>query len=443
MTHKLLFLFALISLCWSACSEPTPFGADLLEDQVAQLEFTDTLSLQFTLEREDSLLTSDRSSIASYFICGRLNDPFFGVSKANVYTLFQLSALSPDFSNADLDSIVLFLGYDANGVYGDTLTPQTLHVNRLAEVIQNSKGYYSTNAIPAAEEIGTLNNFMPRPRTSVNLFDTITKGAYVRVPLSNALGQDILKLDSATLANDSTFYAFVRGLRITAEPASDPGAMLAFDLNDSKFSFIRLYYTQNDTSKRTFDLRFRGTNKFVQYEHDYSGKPVEALIGKPVNELLYLQGITGLRLKMHVPFANALKNVAINKAELLLTVAEQPGDFLSLAPASQLVMTKKSTDTTLAFISDVAYASNLGALRSFFGGFPNNELVGGVTVKQYKMTMSSHFQDMIVDPTTSLEERTVFINVFTQNGSAMRSILYGVNHPLYPAKLSIKYTFLP
>jgi hypothetical protein len=65
MTHKLLFLFALISLCWSACSEPTPFGADLLEDQVAQLEFTDTLSLQFTLEREDSLLTSDRSSIAS------------------------------------------------------------------------------------------------------------------------------------------------------------------------------------------------------------------------------------------------------------------------------------------------------------------------------------------------------------------------------------------
>jgi hypothetical protein len=316
-------------------------------------------------------------------------------------------------------------------------------VNRLTEVIKNSKAYYSTNAIPAGEEIGVLNNFLPRPRTSLNLFDTITKGAYVRLPLSNALGEDILKLDSATRANDSTFYAFVRGLRITAESAADPGAMLAFDLNDSKFSFIRLYYTQNDTSKRTFDMRFRGTNKFVQYEHDYSGKPVEALIGKPVDDLLYLQSLTGLKLKMSVPFANALKNVVINKAELLLTVAEQSGDFLSLAPASQLVITKKSTDSTFAFISDVSYAANLGALRSFFGGFPNNELVGGVTVKQYKMTMSNHFQDMIMDATTSLEERTVFINVYTQNGSAMRSILYGANHPQYPAKLSIKYTFLP
>lgn len=448
MTNKFLSGAALIALCWSACSEPTTFGSGLLEDQLADLAFTDTFSLQFVLEREDSLLTSDRSSVADYFLCGRSLDPFFGTATADIYTLMQLSTLSPDWSNATLDSIVMFVRYDAFGVYGDTLQPHTLRVHRLAEAIQNTQAYYSTNTLPIGEEIGKLTDFLPTPRTTQVLFDSAgARAAYLRIPLSQGFGESLLGLDSLRRSNDTAFYAWLNGFRLSVEPASAPGAMLAFDMNDVGFSFVRMYYTQNDTVRKTFDFYFRGTNKFVSFQHDYTGMPVEPLIGQPLDQLLYLQGMTGLRVKMLVPWAHLLDDVAINKAELLLTVAEQSGDFASLLPANQLVFTQRSEDGTFfVFNSDVNYALGPASLQPGFldfGGFPYTDNDQGTELTRYKMTLSANFQDMIESLPDSLGDRTVFLNVYTQLGSARRSILYGPAAPAYAPKLSVKYTLLP
>ncbi len=49
----------------------------------------------------------------------------------------------------------------------------------------------------------------------------------------------------------------------------------------------------------------------------------------------------------------------------------------------------------------------------------------------------------IVDDTSGLpEKRTVYISVYPQNRSAMRSILYGPKNATFPAKLVLKYTLL-
>ena len=83
----------LAALLWTACNKPSPFGSELLEEELADIEFTDTLSVLFTVQREDSLLTSDPSSTSAAFLCGTLDDPHFGKSEAEIFSLLQKSII--------------------------------------------------------------------------------------------------------------------------------------------------------------------------------------------------------------------------------------------------------------------------------------------------------------------------------------------------------------
>ena len=129
MNQKLLALAALTLLfLWSACSKSTPFGASLLGDQLADYTFTDTLTVRCTVEREDSVLTSDRTFTAAYFLCGELNDATFGKSSAEVYSLLQMADLSPAFgaknkSKLYFDSVVMFIRYAPAGVWACVVSP--------------------------------------------------------------------------------------------------------------------------------------------------------------------------------------------------------------------------------------------------------------------------------------------------------------------------------
>ncbi len=272
-----IFWIALIGalMLWQ-CSKPTEFGADLLDSERGEFDYTDTLTLRVYVEREDSVETSDRSSTSPYLLCGELQDPRFGRSTAALYTLFRLGDLGPKFSNARVDSIFLYLRYAADGFYGDTTQPQTVRVHRVAagHVLRWDKDYYSNESLPVGELLGEISGILPQPRTNIPLFDTIERGPYLRIPLSTDFGQEILDLDSLTLTADTLFWESIRGLRITASTGAAPGAIMAFNLNSRDFSFIRLYYKYADdtlTTSRTFDFSFLGGNKFNHFEHDYTG----------------------------------------------------------------------------------------------------------------------------------------------------------------------------
>ncbi|MEY3195421.1 MAG: hypothetical protein RIQ78_1518, partial [Bacteroidota bacterium] len=351
--------------------------------------------------------------------------------------------LNPQFDSTEqtLDSIVLYLNYAPNGVYGDTLQPQTLRVLRLNAPISNGSVYYSTASIPEGEELGQLSNFLPRPQKIDSLFEG-TKGAFVRVRLNNSFGNELLNLDSLDWQSDSAFYQKLRGLKIvTSANSATPGAMLAFDLNDITTSRMALYYrVKDDTIQKRFDFYFRNSNKFTHFEHNYTGAEVADKIGLPVEEKLYLQGMQGLRLKVTFPYANDFNQVAVNKAQLVLTVAD---DNNALTPADQLMFTEYVGDTTYNFTSDVLYAlgsAGTGSLQAF-GGYPEKEIVNGISVNRYRMTLSEKFQHIIDDDTTpDIKHRTVYINVYPRSRSARRSVLYGPKSSTFPAKLELKYT---
>ncbi len=446
MNQKLPALTALLGLTllllWSACTKSTPFGSELLDNELADYTFTDTLTTRYTLEREDSVLTSDRTFTASYFLCGELNDPTFGKSSSEIFTLIQMADLSPNFRQAGMtfDSMVMYLAYEASGVYGDTLQPQTLRVQQLdpGQQVRWDKNYFSPRTLAAGTEVGRV-DFKPRPSKADSLFAT-TKAPFLRVKLSDEFGKGIFGIDSTTLTSDTLFWQKLRGLKITTSSnGSTPGAMLAFDLNNESFSRVRLYYHQ-DTVKKKFDYFFRRSNKFMHFDHDYTGTVVGQKIGQVTEDLLYLQGMTGVRLKVEFPYADDLDNIAVNKAELVLNAPPLDNPVFPLA--SQIATAEYQGDSIYVYTSDVTYSLSTSSTGGFdrFGGTPLEVTVSGNKVKRYRMTLSQRFQDIVDDQSGLLKNKTLYINIQPQSRSAMHSLLYGPKSTILPAKLNLTYT---
>ncbi len=451
MKYKMLPLvtslgIAFIALLWTACNKPSPFGADLLDVDSDLFAFTDTLGVRCTIQREDSVITSSSSS---YYLCGELNDPIFGKSASEIYTQLRLDNLDPGFdaTKMTMDSIVLYMNYSTTGIYGDTLQPQTLRVLRLADPVKWDANYFSDDQLTAGAEIGRVDNFLPRPRSADSLFSTTTKAPYLRVKLDNSFGQELLEMDSLTTASDTAFWRALRGLKIvTSAGNAVPGAMLSFNLDGTMYSRMRLYYTVNgDTTHKTFDYFFAGAKKFSHYSHAYDGTLAGAKINQSGDDLLFLQSMQGLRVKLEFPTADKLENLIVNKADLEFTVATLPGDLPSLLfPAQQLILTQIQGDSTFVFTSDVLYSLGATLNEGFnrFGGYPETELVNGVAKTRYHLSLSSVFQKMVDDKSMDVKNRTLYLSIYPQNRTAQRLIVYGPKSPVDPLKLNLKYTKL-
>ena len=434
-------LLVMALFAWTACTRSSPFGAELLDDQLADYDFTDTLSLRCTILREDSLITSDLTSTASYFLCGAMDDPYFGKTSADIYALFQPGVPTALSATLRYDSIVMFLRYSGTGLYGDTLQPQTLLVHRVDEGSKIDLGgtYYSTQSLPASTEIGRIDNLLPKPSRLDSLFSVTNRGAYLRLRLNDDFGRELMGYDSATISKDTLFYNKLRGLKISCTSNARPGLILPINLNDENFSRIRLYYTESDTIKRSFDYFFQGSNKFSNLTHDYGSSAAGQQIGQEANDLLYLQGAQGLKVKIEIPYVDRLENIAVNKADLILAVNNMlPNEIAVLAPSNQLVISKVVADTTFDLISDVYNSINLLGGYLNFGGNPNKESDG---ITRYHHNLSDYLQEMVDLPAGSdIKKKTIYLNVNAQSRTAMRSILYGPKSLTFPAKIELKYT---
>lgn len=436
----LLTAFALFN---AACKRPTTFGSELLDDEYADYDFTDTITVECSLVREDSVITSDRTNAAPYFLCGEINDPVVGKYSSDIYALMQAATLNPQFnSNHTLDSIVLYLNYAPGGVYGDTLQPQSLRVMRLNDILKNDSVYYSDASFQEGNELGRIDNFMPRPNKVDSLFDS-NKGAFLRVRLDDDFGKEIMGLDSITWQSDTAIYRKFRGIKIVSNAnGASPGAMLAFNLNNNTLSRMALYYRiKDDTIQKRFDFFFRNVTKFNHFSHDFAGSEAGPLIGKPLEDKLYVLGMQGLKVKLSFPYANKFDKIAVNKAQLVFSVED---NNMALLPADQLIFSKFVGDTVFNFTNDVSYAlgsTGNGSLRAF-GGFPEKEYVNGNTlITRYRMAISEEFQHIVDDDAApDIKNRTVYLSVYPRARIARRSVLHGPKSSTFPVKLELKYT---
>ena len=438
ISKELGLLLALVAGLFSGCSDPAIFGSDLLEEDQLGVVATDTVTLHTTTLRGMPVITSDTTFIQASYLMGRLDDPFFGISISNLYIQPTIEFSSINFAGARLDSIVLILPYDSTGVYGQLTEPFGLEVFRVEQDLPSINlrsdvtFAYDPNPLGSANFIPTLDS-TEFYDYSLNARDTLRR-PQLRIPLSNALGTEIMALDTSFFSSSDAFQTFLRGLVI--RPTADSKAMLGFNLLDA-FSGMMLYYTQNDTLQRQFQFNLNIFSvRYAEFQHDHSSGLVQQYLdaSNVSDSLVFVQGMAGAMGKVTFPHAENLGRISVNKAELYLPVAAESNvDFRSYPLIERIIAYYYNEEGELVPIDDVE--GNLRRrldLDETYGGTETYENF----VSAYKLNISSHFQKMV----EGIVPKELYFSVLYRDRTPDRSILYGATHSRLPMKLNLTYT---
>jgi hypothetical protein len=359
-----------------------PDGDVLLANQ------TDTLSIITYTVQGDSVRTDE---LAGNSLLGSYNDPFFGKTKANLYTHIRLQSAidftpkSGDFNDLVIDSVVLYL--ELKGNYGN-LQEQNFEVYQLTESIYKDSVYYSNTSKSVAPVNLVVPNqgvIRPDPFSPAFLGPTLQSSPLLKIPLDvNNFGWNIVaQSGNDPLQNNDGENGFVnwfKGLVITTNTSQNPneGAILYIDLLSTK-SKITMYYRDNsgapseyDTLKFDFNIN-ANCAYFNQYEKDYTSTAVSAQLADSTlgQQTAFFQNMAGVKTMVYFPYLNELKgrNLIVNKAQLVLSTQYYVYDPYMVP--FQLSLTRRGETGTLLLLPDFS-EGEVGIFRSTISAYTFN-----------------------------------------------------------------------
>lgn len=461
MTYfKVILLFAVISLLNSACTKTSLIGENIFSNDTLGIDYTDTISMLTTTIVGESARTYTpvTNQQLNNYLVGQLSDPVFGNTIAIAYAQFRLLTTSPNFESTTLDSVILSLPYDVNERhYGNIDGPQTITVSRLSESMDAAEEIRSTKRFETNRVLGQK-TFIPNFTDSLNVLvpsgDTILEELVrpqLRIPLDVEFGNELLN-SADKMAGIEGFLDYFKGLEIKGN--GDTDAILSFALSAASMT---LYYTQEDSIFDENDV-FQGIEdvakryvfavnsfsaKSVYFFNDRTGigqdrieAPVSQYLNNYNDSLLFVQSTQGTMAKITFPYLDDLAGAIINKAELILTVANRD-NLTDFSLPEQLIATSL-IDSNYVVIEDMAVSLSTAGNFVIFGGTAETETTNDESVTTYKINITGHFQDVI----DGLVGNELYITTYPKPQVASRVVLGGAGHSTYPIKLKLNYTKL-
>jgi hypothetical protein len=415
----------------SACSDPSTVGIDVVPDASGGNTFyTDTITIETTVIREDSLQTDE--GIALFNLAGSYTDPVFGLSRASFYTQFRLPNNNANFSFGSspvLDSVVLTLAYA--DYYGDTITQQQFEVYRLDASMFKDTAYYSNDVVQTGAQL--FNSLVSiSPKDSVDLGGAL-KAPHLRLKLDDALGTEFL--DAANVdkfLSNTAFIEFFKGLYVkTADvTTSGAGCIASFNLTAS-MSKLTVYYSNlsGDSLSANFEVN-ADCPRFNHFEHDYTTSEFGNTFPIVASPRLYIQSMAGLKTRIKFPFLAGIDgngSVAINKAELIVPAL----DNSFYKSHTNLLVFGVDSEGKEALIPDLIESS------SYYGG--NYDAV----YKQYKFNIARYVQRLVSDDLAG-DGIDYGLSIISSGGpvNALRTIVPGPATPDTKIQLRITYSKL-
>lgn len=446
MNKFVLLLLAALTCFISACDNGILIGEDLLDDEeigtVAREDFG--LSARTLAGKQLNTLVASRDNRA--FPIGTFDDPIFGKSSSDAYFGLTYAGL-PNFRDAVADSIVLVFQYDTLGVFGDTLATHEIMVHRVTEDFLTRDSIDSEETISFDPSPIATKTFVPNYKDSITLLsragvtETIKVPAQLRITLDTELAAELLG-DSTAAMSDTSLQQALKGFHITAK--SNDKSILSLRFDDASFTSVNLYYTQADTAKRIFTYPLE-REVFSNIQHDYAGAPVEQFIDSDVlgDSLIFSQSLKGVDPEISfLDIATLKEDVIINKAVLVLTVAELPGDLpIDLYPiTTQLLASRLNDNERRVLIQDLVKTGSLDEGLVIFGGNAAKvEQEDGTVLTQYRMNITDYIKDAVKN---NIANPKIILTPFFRQESPRNTVIYGPGHSTYPAKLRITYTEL-
>ena len=139
--------------------------------------------------------------------------------------------------------------------------------------------------------------------------------------------------------------------------------------------------------------------------------------------------------------AKSIRQIAVNKAELELTVANLPGDNENLEPSSRIFAYFINDDGAFQVIDDIAIDRGILTSLSAYGGRLTEEEESGMNLQKYRLNLSTYFQRIVEgEQEQSIYLRLALATNFNKEIIPSRSVIFGPGHSEHPMKLKLIYT---
>ncbi len=459
--RKWLYFLVVTSIICTRCGDTTIVGSELFEGEGLNLTNVDSLDIQARTNLVDSIrLFTFEASSASGFLMGILDDPLFGSMKSSFVTEVHfavdprnLQELTPDYQDGDvLDSMILVLELDPAGFYGvqnDRFDFEIFlveeSINDRSIIFSNDEIAFGSTPVTTVDDVGIPTDstvvFFPSLGTSVREFPQL------RLPLETGIS-DILFNDLRTIQNDTSFVNEFFGIRIEATPTSE-NSMIGVDVSSLEInSRIQTFYSRQDSALlyeyALNDLAIPGVplgRKYSDFDRDLSGATINTFLDSKElgDSLLFIQSMLGTNIELDLSSVLELGDVLINQATLELTIAELPGDDLSIKPPIEnLILSFMDETGNLQLISEVNEALLFEEIDLRFGGTVQEVVDDNVMVQRYSMNVTR----TVIDMFNGILPTTLFITPLSVTGQPRRTILYGPDNAQFPIKLNLSLTSL-
>lgn len=354
------------------------------EGDLLNLASLDTFTVFSKVEIEEPYTSSG----VNYGVLGSMDDPIFGKTVCGFYAQCRLSSDGYSFGNgAVLDSCVLSLVYETK--YGSNSQPISIAVYELTESMDAAASYktntsFSVNGTP----LGVAYNFVPNYTDSVPVLGQ-NNAPQLRISL-NSLGQRILSADSATISGSTNFLNFFKGIYVTPQGVHGNGVSY-IALASSK---ITVFYHNDSNDSLRFEIPITIASARVNhYDHQYTPAIQQQLVSSVVSDsIVYLQSGAGVRVKLTIPSLDSLpQNIAINKAELVISKWNDPSGSDSIYPPPSFISLKKISASGALESLDAAesHKENGGVAIS------QTKTIDGNTYTQYTFPLHMHIQQIV------------------------------------------------
>ncbi|MEM8568097.1 MAG: DUF4270 family protein [Bacteroidota bacterium] len=312
MCRYLKHCFIILTVVFSRCSFPTPLGEDIVQSEVLDIVFIDTLGIKLSTVAFDSISTSN---LVRHLI-GHHSDENFGAVTSSAYIQFSLESLDLPGETAVYQYAELELIHDEYYHY-DTTALFTLNVYPLQEEMELNDDNYLSNIAEFNYDRNTLIgdiSTQPRPLSRRDITMSIDD-EYARSIFNTALEltesdfrsdfQELfpgIVIRPDTLTN-SSFYGFsLQSKLIIHYRESSEDQELVFPLNGLRFNQIL-----NNRSKGT--LRDLSTLR-------------EDVPSTSTANQAYMHNGVGIGIKVEIPFLRDIRSVLesnfITEANLIL-----------------------------------------------------------------------------------------------------------------------------
>jgi hypothetical protein len=372
------FLLSLFSILFTACHKNTDIGLNIIPSRyILDPNALDTFTIEAYTQRVESMVTSGyyRGTVGLYI------DDFIGTVKASFITEMRHSGENDFGTSPTIDSVVMYLKYNTETMttYGKRNSSTKIRIYEIHDSLSLDANYHSDYQIdPSPSDLLAASSFVP----AEVLEDTIkikndTMSATVAIRMDNSFGQRLI--DHYQDWIDITFATYFKGFYFTSDTAE---SISIFDLSSAS-SKVTLYYsnTTDDLDHAyTFNFNTECTN-FNIFEHTYDGPKFLPDLSDPdpvQDSVVYLQGASGLRAKIKIPYLDKLHEQGswiVNQAKLIVQSESYAATSESQYPAPEqlviLAININDGDTTLNSLEDFTTYDQYGNL--VYAGVEYNE----------------------------------------------------------------------